>query len=92
MNEAYHQLVKMVNMLFSLKVIEIESKLFLAWFVPRGHSSIVFAVIVLNNDLPGAELIAVIVACTIIFSVFAHGLTASPFAAALAARLKKYPG
>ena len=65
----------------------IESKLFLAWFGPRGLASIVFAVIVLNNNLPGAELIAVIVACTIILSAFAHGLTAKPFAAAVAARL-----
>lgn len=67
----------------------IESKLFLAWFGPRGLASIVFAVIVLNNNLPGAELIAVVVTCTIILSAFAHGITANPFASALAARLKK---
>ena len=68
---------------------EIESKLFLAWFGPRGLASIVFAVIVLNNNLPGAELISVIVACTIILSAFAHGISARPFASALAARLGK---
>jgi NhaP-type Na+/H+ or K+/H+ antiporter len=68
----------------------IESKLFLAWFGPRGLASIVFAVIVLNNNLPGAELIAVIVTCTIILSAFLHGMTANPFAKALAARLKKF--
>jgi NhaP-type Na+/H+ or K+/H+ antiporter len=67
---------------------EIESKLFLAWLGPRGLASIVFAVIVINNNLPGAELISVVVACTIILSAFAHGLTANPFASALAARLK----
>ena len=67
----------------------IESKLFLAWFGPRGLASIVFAVIVLNNDLPGAELISVVVACTIILSAFAHGMTANPFASALAAKLKE---
>jgi NhaP-type Na+/H+ or K+/H+ antiporter len=68
---------------------KIESKLFLAWFGPRGLASIVFAVIVLDNSLPGAEFISVIVACTIILSAFAHGLTANPLASALAARLKK---
>jgi len=68
----------------------IEGKLFLAWFGPRGLASIVFAVIVINNNLPGAELIAVVVTCTIILSAFAHGMTANPFASALAARLKKF--
>ena len=63
--------------------------LFLAWFGPRGLASIVFAVIVLDNNLPGAEFIAVVVACTIILSAFAHGITANPLATALAARLKK---
>lgn len=66
----------------------IENKLFLAWFGPRGLASIVFAVIVLNKGLPGAELISVIVACTIILSAFVHGMTAGPFASALAARLE----
>jgi NhaP-type Na+/H+ or K+/H+ antiporter len=68
---------------------KIESKLFLAWFGPRGLASIVFAVIVINNNLPGADLIAVVIACTIILSAFAHGMTASPFASALAAKLRK---
>lgn len=66
---------------------KIESKLFLAWFGPRGLASIVFAVIVLNKGLPGAEMITVIVAFTIVLSAFVHGVTASPFASALAARL-----
>ncbi len=84
--------IRMLPIVLSLTGIKesIESKLFLAWFGPRGLASIVFAVIVLNNDLPGAELISVIVACTITLSAFAHGLTASPFASALAARLKKH--
>ena len=68
----------------------IHSKLFLAWFGPRGLASIVFAVIVINNNLPGAELISVIVAYTINFSAFTHGLTANPLASVLAARLNKF--
>jgi NhaP-type Na+/H+ or K+/H+ antiporter len=52
--------------------------------------STLFAVIVLNNDLPGGGLISVIVACTIIISAFAHGLTANPLASALAARTEKH--
>ena len=84
--------VRMLPIVLSLTGTQekIESKLFLAWFGPRGLASIVFAVIVIDNNLPGAELISVVVACTIILSAFAHGLTANPFASALAARLKKH--
>jgi NhaP-type Na+/H+ or K+/H+ antiporter len=84
--------IRMLPIVLSLTGTQesIESKLFLAWFGPRGLASIVFAVIVINNNLPGAELIAVVVTCTIILSAFAHGMTANPFASALAARLKKF--
>jgi NhaP-type Na+/H+ or K+/H+ antiporter len=83
-------LIRMLPIVLSLIGTKesLESTLFLAWFGPRGLASIVFAVIVINNNLPGAELIAVVVTCTIILSVFAHGLTANPLASALAARLK----
>ena len=83
--------IRMLPIVLSLIGTEerIESRLFLAWFGPRGLASIVFAVIVLNNDLPGAELISVAVACTIILSAFAHGVTARPLASALATRLQR---
>jgi NhaP-type Na+/H+ or K+/H+ antiporter len=54
------------------------SKLFLGWFGPRGLASVVFAIIVLNNDLPGGPLMAMVVACTVLFSLIAHGATANP--------------
>jgi NhaP-type Na+/H+ or K+/H+ antiporter len=54
------------------------SKLFLGWFGPRGLASVVFAIIVLNNDLPGGPLMAMVVACTVFFSLVAHGATANP--------------
>jgi NhaP-type Na+/H+ or K+/H+ antiporter len=66
-----------------------DSKLFLAWFGPRGLASIVFAIIVLNTGLPGAELMALVVACTVFLSAIAHGLTANPLASVLAARIAK---
>ena len=53
------------------------SKLFLGWFGPRGLASIVFAIIVLNNNVEGGGLLAMIVVCTVTFSIFAHGLTAN---------------
>ena len=68
---------------------KVESKLFLAWFGPRGFASIVFAIIVLNTSLPGAEQMAIVVICTVILSAFLHGMTANPFASALASKLSK---
>ena len=64
-----------------------ESKLFMAWFGPRGFASIVFAIIVLNTSIPSAPEMALVVICTVILSAFAHGITANPMANALAKKL-----
>jgi NhaP-type Na+/H+ or K+/H+ antiporter len=63
-----------------------DSKLFIAWFGPRGLASIVFGIIVLNADVEHKSLLAVVVVCTVFLSVFAHGLTANPLANWLASR------
>jgi NhaP-type Na+/H+ or K+/H+ antiporter len=65
------------------------SKLFLGWFGPRGLASIVFAIIVLNENLPGGETLAMTVVCTVFLSVLAHGLTANPLASAYAERRRQ---
>ncbi|WP_421335056.1 cation:proton antiporter [Aeromonas veronii] len=58
-----------------------ELKLFIGWFGPRGLASIVFAVMVLQNEpsLIGQRPIIATVLCTIILSVILHGLTANPW-------------
>ncbi|MGL4890887.1 MAG: cation:proton antiporter, partial [Aeromonas veronii] len=58
-----------------------ELKLFIGWFGPRGLASIVFAVMVLQNEpaLIGQRPIIATVLCTIILSVILHGLTATPW-------------
>jgi NhaP-type Na+/H+ or K+/H+ antiporter len=63
-----------------------DEKLFMGWFGPRGLASIVFAVIVLNANLPGGDTIAMTVVCTILLSVLLHGLSANPLVAALVKR------
>ena len=65
-----------------------DEKLFMGWFGPRGLASIVFAVIVLNEHLPGGGTIAITAVCTIVLSILLHGLSANPLVAALAARIK----
>lgn len=56
----------------------IRSRLFMGWFGPRGLASIVFAIIVLDQGLPGAEFMALVVICTVFLSLVLHGVTANP--------------
>jgi NhaP-type Na+/H+ or K+/H+ antiporter len=65
-----------------------EGKLFLGWFGPRGLASIVFAVIVLNANLPSSGPITMIAVCTIMLSILAHGITANPWARAYGERCR----
>jgi NhaP-type Na+/H+ or K+/H+ antiporter len=83
--------VRMLPVFLSLAGMDLgtDVKLFMGWFGPRGLASIVFAVIVLNADLPGGGTIAMTVACTIILSIVLHGISANPLVAALAKTLKK---
>ena len=54
---------------------------FIGWFGPRGLASVVFGLIAFDS-LHGSEAKSVLaaVALTVLLSVVAHGLTASPFA------------
>jgi NhaP-type Na+/H+ or K+/H+ antiporter len=62
------------------------SKLFLGWFGPRGLASIVFAIIVLNREVPNAKFMAMVVVLTVFSSLVAHGISANPLSAAIGAR------
>jgi NhaP-type Na+/H+ or K+/H+ antiporter len=86
-------LIRMVPIFLSLTRMQmrIDEKLFLGWFGPRGLASIVFAVIVLRENLPGGETISMTVVCTIILSVIFHGITANPLAKTLGARMQRSP-
>jgi NhaP-type Na+/H+ or K+/H+ antiporter len=66
--------------------VNTEGKLFMGWFGPRGLASVVFAVIVLDADLPHSGMIAMIVVCTITLSIVAHGLSSEPWSRAFGAR------
>ncbi len=58
----------------------ISSRLFLGWFGPRGLASIVFAIIVINEGVANAELMTLVVTCTVFLSLIAHGISANPLA------------
>jgi NhaP-type Na+/H+ or K+/H+ antiporter len=59
----------------------VSSRMFLGWFGPRGLASIVFAIIVLEAELPGGDFMAMVVVVTVFASLVAHGVTAKPLAA-----------
>lgn len=56
-------------------------------FGPRGLASIVFAVIVLNEKLPGSDTIVLTATYIILLSVIGHGISANPLIAVLKGKL-----
>ena len=61
-------------------------KLFIGWFGPRGLATIVFAVLVLDEKLPGNDTIMLAAGWTVLLSVIAHGVTANPLVRRIATR------
>lgn len=72
--------------------VSTEGKLFMGWFGPRGLASVVFAVIVVNANVPNSGVIAATATCTITLSILAHGITANPWARGLGERFRRARG
>jgi sodium/hydrogen antiporter len=66
-------------------------KLFIGWFGPRGLATIVFAVLVADEKLPGNDTILLTAGWTVLLSVIAHGVTANPLVKTIAGRAAKQP-
>jgi NhaP-type Na+/H+ or K+/H+ antiporter len=83
-------LIRMLPAIIALAGLgeKLETKLFLAWFGPRGLATIVFCIIVANENLPSESVLIRAVVCTVTLCVFAHGLTANLWAKGIARRLK----
>jgi NhaP-type Na+/H+ or K+/H+ antiporter len=60
-------------------------KLSIGWFGPRGLATIVFAVLVLDEQLPGNDTMMLAAGWTVLLSVIAHGVTANPLVKKMAA-------
>ncbi len=62
------------------KRISFPSKLFIAWFGPRGIASILYVLIVAHEvgDIEGLETVYAVVTVTVLMSIVAHGLSAQP--------------
>jgi NhaP-type Na+/H+ or K+/H+ antiporter len=57
------------------------------WFGPRGLASVVFALLALEDLDQSAGSAITVIAFTVLLSVVAHGLTASPLARRYGLRL-----
>lgn len=86
--------VRMVPVLLALagSGTLLRTRLFIAWFGPRGLASLLFALLV-TESLTGdnADLIFVTAVWTVLVSVYVHGLTAGPLASRLGAVLARMP-
>jgi len=84
-------LIRMMPVFFVLTGLRVntEGKLFIGWFGPRGLASIVFAVIVLNANLPNGGVLAMTVVCTVLLSIILHGLSANPWAGGFGERSRR---
>lgn len=58
--------------------IDLKSRLFMGWFGPRGLASLVFVIIVLDTEIAGAKMIALVVITTVFLSLILHAITAKP--------------
>lgn len=68
-----------------------ETVTFLGWFGPRGLASILFALLVVEeSNIAGKEQILTVALATVVWSIFAHGITASPGVSWYSRRLERH--
>ena len=65
------------------------ARLFIGWFGPRGLNSLLLALLVVHQEVPGGERILAIAGLVVMVSVLAHGVSATPLASRYAARVKR---
>jgi NhaP-type Na+/H+ or K+/H+ antiporter len=54
---------------------------FIAWFGPRGLNSLLFALVVVQSDIRGSEVLLALTGLVVLVSVVAHGASATPLSA-----------
>jgi NhaP-type Na+/H+ or K+/H+ antiporter len=74
-------LIRMVAVVISMIGARVRpiTTAFLGWFGPRGVASILYIFTVLDAEaVPGVDLIYDVAMITVLFSIYAHGVTAAP--------------
>lgn len=82
--------IRVVPVLVSLAGmrLDLETRLFIGWFGPRGLATIVFAVLILDEHLQRSNTLISTAIATVVLSVVLHGLSATPWARRLGARAR----
>ena len=62
---------------------------FIGWFGPRGLNSLLFALLVVAEGVPGGEGLFAVVGVVVLVSVVAHGVTATPFSSWYARKISQ---
>jgi NhaP-type Na+/H+ or K+/H+ antiporter len=57
------------------------ARIFIGWFGPRGLASLLFALLVVQANVPGAEQLLAFTGVVVTVSVIAHGASATPLSA-----------
>lgn len=70
-----------ISLVLSRATISRHARVYLGWFGPRGLSSLLFALLVIQAGVSGAQRLLPIVGIVVIVSVVAHGVSASPLSA-----------
>lgn len=58
-----------------------QARRFIGWFGPRGLSSLLFGLLLISDNIPGAEQILTDAGVVVIVSVLLHGVSAAPLVA-----------
>ncbi|MBA3874014.1 MAG: cation:proton antiporter [Anaerolineae bacterium] len=65
------------------------ARLFMGWFGPRGLSSLLLALLVVQAGAPDAEKLLAITGMVVVLSVIVHGVSATPLASVYAGRVAR---
>jgi NhaP-type Na+/H+ or K+/H+ antiporter len=76
------------NLLLARARISREARAFMGWFGPRGLNSLLLALLVVQANIPGAELLLATVGIVVISSIIVHGASATPASAWYGRRLE----
>ncbi len=67
-----------------------QARAFIAWFGPRGLSSLLLALLVVEAGVPNGEYLLAVAGMVVTVSVIAHGVTATPLAALYAQAVERH--
>ena len=70
-----------MNLILAKAKISWEARAFVSWFGPRGLNSLLLALLIVQAQVPGAELLLATVGIVVMASVVIHGASASPISA-----------